>query len=253
MGRPVTSETNTTPAPLPVSASQPDLLAISLPTLADRANMEHHAAEDSARSALDHARNAGVLLLAAKDRVEHGDWESWLRVNFRGSQRTAQVYMRIAARWDDITSKTQRVADLPIRRVTALLAKPVAEPSEKPALPKWLPEPGQMAIGTIFSHNEYRTYIIGRRAETSEWVHIYRDAGAEIDGAGILDGTKRGVRVEDADHFLRSVLQEDRADGIEWNVFDAGSADDDILLSYHKLLNPDYYPLTATARRPNNE
>lgn len=225
--------------PTPASAPLPDELhAIPLPTLAIRANKEHEAAEVFAKSALEHARNAGSMLLAAKDRVEHGNWENWLRANFRGSQRTARVYMRIASRWSDLTAKRQRAADLSVRGAAALLATPLAKLPKKPMLPNWLPGVGQMAIGKILHDGEHRTYIIGRSKEASVWLQIYRLAATEADGPGILEGTKRGIHVESAESFLRKVLHEDRASDIEWTVNDTEPADENMLQLCHKLLNP---------------
>ena len=51
--------------------------------------------------ALVAAWQAGQLLAAERKRVNHamgrGTWNEWLRVNFRGSVRTAQRYIRLAA------------------------------------------------------------------------------------------------------------------------------------------------------------
>src|SRR5262245_57248348 len=67
----------------------------SLPDLAERINEEHRLCEQSFRSGLMHAHNAGNLLLEAKDHCGHGNWLPWLRDNCRASERTAQAYMRI--------------------------------------------------------------------------------------------------------------------------------------------------------------
>ena len=63
----------------------------SLAVLASKINSHHQAAEEAAFSALDHARAAGDLLIEAKGRCKHGSWSEWLQVNFRGTERTAQV------------------------------------------------------------------------------------------------------------------------------------------------------------------
>ena len=91
-------------------------------TLATRINSHHAAAVLYARAALEHARAAGALLLEAKDSCKHGEWLPWLTVNFKGSEKTAQNYMRIARRWAYIVAaaKPQHVADLTVREALQL-------------------------------------------------------------------------------------------------------------------------------------
>ena len=90
--------------------------------LADRINSHHAAAVHHARAVLEHARAAGALLLEAKDSCKHGEWLDWLAVNFEGSEKTAQNYMRIARRWEYIVAaaKPQHVADLTVREALHL-------------------------------------------------------------------------------------------------------------------------------------
>ena len=38
----------------------------------------------------------GKWLIAEKAKLRHGEWKEWLGRNFKGSQRTAQVYMKLA-------------------------------------------------------------------------------------------------------------------------------------------------------------
>jgi hypothetical protein len=84
----------------------------------------HEAACLAARAGLDHARRAGELLMQAKAEVQHGEWLGWLALHCPAiSERTAQVYMRIAREWPELEAKAQRVADLPVRHAIALLAE----------------------------------------------------------------------------------------------------------------------------------
>jgi len=64
----------------------------NLATLAEQINAEHRACDDALRSGLQHAVNAGGLLTEAKERVNHGEWGSWLADNFEGSTRTAHIH-----------------------------------------------------------------------------------------------------------------------------------------------------------------
>lgn len=112
-----------------------------LPTLAIEINGEIEAAERDARSAVEHARRAGKLLLEAKGRVAHGEWLPWLRAHCRAAERTAQAYMRLARRLAELPEgEAQRVADLPLRGALALFAEPRASegdysaPSPTPCL-----------------------------------------------------------------------------------------------------------------------
>jgi hypothetical protein len=97
----------------------------ALTSIAVEIRREHEAASTAARSALQHARRAGELLTQAKTALRHGAWLPWLTEHCPDiSERTAQAYMRVAARWPELEAKAQRVADLPVRQALALLAEP---------------------------------------------------------------------------------------------------------------------------------
>lgn len=99
--------------------------AVSFSDLAAEINREHKAAQDAARSALEHAIRAGELLIQAKEGIAHGEWGKWLQDNVEVSERTAQAYMRTAKHKGELVDpKTQRVADLPLREALAQLAEP---------------------------------------------------------------------------------------------------------------------------------
>ena len=71
--------------------------AIVLADLATRINIEHAGAVEHARSAVQCARQAGELLLQAKEQCRHGEWLPWLKANCPSiAERTAQAYMRLA-------------------------------------------------------------------------------------------------------------------------------------------------------------
>jgi hypothetical protein len=78
-------------------------------SLAVEIRREHSACVESARGMAEHARRCGELLSEAKRHVPHGEWLPWLRGNFPGSERTAQVYMRLAR-----SLNPQSAADLSI-------------------------------------------------------------------------------------------------------------------------------------------
>lgn len=69
----------------------------------------------------------GNDLIEAKERVEHGKWREWLDLNVGYSERKAQMCMQVARRYG---SNPQLVADLGIRKVTALMLLPSGEDAE---------------------------------------------------------------------------------------------------------------------------
>jgi hypothetical protein len=95
-----------------------------LATLAAEINHHHRQAEAALRSGLEHALEAGRLLIEAKSRCVHGTWGLWLADNFEGSARTAQAYMRVADRWPELQAKAQDSADLSLDGALKLLAAP---------------------------------------------------------------------------------------------------------------------------------
>jgi hypothetical protein len=111
----------------------------SLAVLADEIRTEVAAAEGDFQSAVQHAINAGLLLIEAKDLVGHGGWGAWLEANFDATAATARTYMRLAA-------NRKRVFDLPsIRQSVALLA---GEP-EVPGLTPDEVDDLESALGTL--------------------------------------------------------------------------------------------------------
>jgi DNA modification methylase len=66
-------------------------------SLAVRINAAHVAFQAAMRDGIPHAVLAGELLNQAKQGLAHGQWVPWLRANFKGSVRTAQTYMSVAA------------------------------------------------------------------------------------------------------------------------------------------------------------
>ena len=97
--------------------------------LAKRINEEHKRCEGAVNAALEHAMNAGDLLLEAKDTSPHGTWQGWLEGNFAGSVRTAQAYMRVASRRDEVeAAKTQSSAPLSLDGALRALSAPKDAP-----------------------------------------------------------------------------------------------------------------------------
>jgi hypothetical protein len=70
---------------------------------------------------LETARHTGELLLEAKRACGHGKWLIWLKVNVKCSQQSANVYMRLAGHWDQITNAGNFIAQMSIRQALSLL------------------------------------------------------------------------------------------------------------------------------------
>ncbi len=107
--------------------------------LAKRINEEHRRCEGAVNAVLEHAMNAGDLLLEAKAQAPHGTWQGWLADHFDGSVRTAQAYMRVAARRDEVeATKTQSSAPLSLDSALRALSAPKDAP--RPGRPATLEE-----------------------------------------------------------------------------------------------------------------
>jgi hypothetical protein len=50
----------------------------------------------SERAGIEYYRQAGEMLLEAKEQVEHGELTNWISDNFRLSHPTATIYMNLA-------------------------------------------------------------------------------------------------------------------------------------------------------------
>ncbi|MBA3890519.1 MAG: DUF3102 domain-containing protein [Gemmatimonadaceae bacterium] len=104
---------------------------IVAPTLAARITAAHEAAIGAARSAIEHARDCGALLLEAKAGVAHGEWLPWLSEHCPTiGTRQAQKYMRLAEGWPAIAANTNCDSHLTIDEAVRLLAAPKDETPE---------------------------------------------------------------------------------------------------------------------------
>jgi hypothetical protein len=94
----------------------------ALADLAERIKVEHRATDIALKESVEHAMKAGDLLLEAKAQVPHGQWLPWLSDRCEISERTAQLYMRIAKNRSTIETQIRNgVADMSINQAVALL------------------------------------------------------------------------------------------------------------------------------------
>jgi Protein of unknown function (DUF3102) len=93
-----------------------------LTELAARIKAEHEATAATMKRSVEHAMAAGDLLIEAKARLSHGQWLPWLTEHCAISERSAQLYMRIAKNRQAIEARNaQHVADLTLNQAAALL------------------------------------------------------------------------------------------------------------------------------------
>jgi hypothetical protein len=85
-------------APNSRDESTPD----ALKELASKINAAHQQSVKHAAKANERAVEAGELLLQAKSRVQHGEWQPWLKKNITVSRRHAQRYMLLAEHRDEL-------------------------------------------------------------------------------------------------------------------------------------------------------
>lgn len=77
---------------------------LDVESLAVIANESAEEVEKSARKTVEHAERCGRALLAAKEKVPHGQWTAWLGANFDYSQPNASRYMAIAANYSRVNN-----------------------------------------------------------------------------------------------------------------------------------------------------
>jgi hypothetical protein len=113
----------------------------ALRDLAVRINAEHEAACAAIKSGAEHAMAAGDLLIEAKAALNHhGAWLPWLQQNCEMSERTAQLYMRMARNREAIVAAAQNrngVADLSLRGAMAMIAPPKPDAKDFDELAEW--------------------------------------------------------------------------------------------------------------------
>ena len=104
-----------------------------LPRLATDINREHELAEESARSAVEHAYRAGNFLIQAKHRVKHGEWEQWVSANLKPAASTVRAYMRVAGKLPRLPAQqADHIKTLSLHDAIAYLREPAENP-DKPA------------------------------------------------------------------------------------------------------------------------
>jgi Protein of unknown function (DUF3102) len=201
----------------------------TLGELAAAINTEYEAVCVSARKTLDHAFNAGELLLKAKDLVPRGFWGDWLHEHCDVSERSAQKYMQLARNRAAFDPNAPSTADLTIDEAVKSLAKPkppTAIEADYYVVPSadYLPSEGQTKTGRLSSLGCFE--LFGVRADP-RYPGFYQIAHVEIfeehdDGSGgeSFSETKGGrpVRADFVKEMLLYFMRRpDSFNQIEWH------------------------------------
>lgn len=187
------------------TTSTPTAMSAEQLTVAIR--QEHEAASTAARSALEHALEAGRLLAEAKRKIGHGSWESYVKESCGIAPRTARLYQRLHRHRDRLPNR-QHVAELSVRQAARLLEQPKAkaetvlpavkaEDAGEPALrvPDWY-RPGHRHFG---QHPSGWFFEVWPHPAGEQWAHFFICSPASSypgEESSTLVGPKRGIRVD---------------------------------------------------------
>lgn len=97
---------------------------VSLDTLAARINAKIAEVETAHRTTLERAREAGELLIQAKEQVDHGQWLPWLEAHCHVSVDMAGKWMKLSREWPELEAKFGTVPNVGVKEALKLLAKP---------------------------------------------------------------------------------------------------------------------------------
>jgi hypothetical protein len=109
-------------------------------------NHLHQLATQKAHEAVDYARQAGLLLLAVKKELPHGQFGPWIEANLQVSVRQCQRYMNVAEGNEvsirDIADKNDTMSHLQAAFTEAELDQITAGTW----VPSWVPEDGHWYV-----------------------------------------------------------------------------------------------------------
>jgi hypothetical protein len=135
---------------------------MELQDIASQINFHHEQAFKKANDALEHAKEAGLLLLKIKDSLPHGQFTPWINAHCRVSERQSQRYMAVA-----------KGKPIPIRRLAGKtdthvsLLKPIPKTSTGTWVDdRWIPERGFM-------------YLF-KEGGANYWVHPAANGGVHV-------------------------------------------------------------------------
>jgi hypothetical protein len=108
--------------------------SLSLADLATQLNSEHQQVKSCVMKGATHAVKAGQLLWIARRTCPRGQWLQWLAENCEFSERTAQVYMKLAEELPRL-AHPQSSADMSISGAIKMI-EGLKDPDDGPPIPK---------------------------------------------------------------------------------------------------------------------
>src|SRR5262245_59683456 len=98
--------------------------------IAARINAAHERAYASARTAIEHAVECGLLLREALKTIDHSGWLPWIEQNLDFGPRQAQKYLRVADHADELRTANSKSHLLSIDSALKALVGPRAPVDE---------------------------------------------------------------------------------------------------------------------------
>jgi len=122
---------------------QPESPPAQLAAVVQSIKEEHEQVLAADHRRLLHAKKAGDLLVEAKTLCKKNKekWTPWVEENCGFAIRTAQAYMRVSDRWDELEEKAQGLAHLGLEQALKLLAQPKPKTQVQQAASKKTPAP----------------------------------------------------------------------------------------------------------------
>lgn len=159
-------------------------------------NRHHAAATRTANEAIQHAKEAGRLLLEVKATLPHGEFILWLRDNVSVSVRQAQRYMSasqgkstnleaLASKYDAVSHLVEPTSPEPPEHLAALFK------------PDWRPDPGHWYI---YATDEHAVWVVPDAKDTGLF-HVSRLYAAEDES--LFDGTSKPIEAWLVEDYLR--------------------------------------------------
>jgi Protein of unknown function (DUF3102) len=168
-------------------------LSNSLTDLAFRIRKYHEATVASLKSTIESAMNAGDLLIEAKAKLKHGQWQVWLKDHCAIPSRTARHYMRLANARASLTDENGNMPFSTINEAIEALAPP---PSEGEAILKRIEAANDLLAEAVADKME-------RQRVFANWYFEQSPADQKAILKAISDGEEKIARWRDADDSVR--------------------------------------------------
>lgn len=139
--------------------TDPDLSQLTESELAEGVNRAHAQARNAYKTFLHYVREVGEYLTAAKEKVGHGNFQTWVEEHTDLTYDTAVRYKRIAEKWDEVVEPNlARDPDLSLRSALGAIAdarrkekktepsKPLTGPSPDPPSGRKLDEKAAQVV-----------------------------------------------------------------------------------------------------------